>query len=165
MKRGVLEEQVGYKAAVDCRVYFVTCVYDLVQRETVRNDNQCSGLFLRHLSACLCQIIHFFAHSRAGRCVLTEDSVEDILSSRAAHVPVAKSYEEASDLRLEDYDQGKDSDVEHHVHDCHHEPHVERSHKYPYDVKRHNGDEDTHCRGVFDPLEHKKDDKSKQYNI
>ena len=145
VERGVLEEYVHDQTSVDAGVDAVSRVYDLVKRHSLGEDDEGSGLVLRHSPAGLGQVVHRVA-VRDVRRVLSEYPVDDGPSLGVVHVPVAEAYQEFPDLRLEYHDEGEHTDVKHGLHEGGHEPHVECRDQHPDEVERHDGHKDAHGR-------------------
>ena len=130
----------------------VSCADDFLERVLVSDHYERSGLVLGHPAACFGQVVHLFA--RAHVVLLpAQQPVDDGPALRIVHIPVAQIDQELPDLRLEYDDDGKYSDVQDHVHDRRHEPHVERPHDNADDVERHDSHEDAHRGRTAKPSE------------
>ena len=130
----------------------------------MRYDDKGSGLVFGHAAACFGEVVHLFA--RAHLVVLPSgELVDDGPAPGVVHVSVSEPYEEFPDLRLEDHDDGEDTDVKYHVHDGDHESHVEGSHDDADHVQRYDCHEDAHCRGAFEPSEHQEYDYAQQKDV
>ena len=165
MKRGVLEEKVHDEPAVDGSVDAVSCADDLLKRVLMCDDDQCSGLVFRHAAACLCQLVHRLCVSDGALSGPSHDPVDYGSAPGAVHISIAKPDEELSDFRLEDYDQSKDSHVQHHVHDGSHQSHVECRDQDADHIERNDCDEDAHGRGSSDPSEQEEYDEAEQNDV
>ena len=136
MQRRVLEEEVHYQTAVDRGVDRVSCAYDFFKRGLVCYHDEGACLVLRHPAACFRYVVDSFADAYVRALpVLAEELVEDGLALRAVHVSASEPHEELPYLRLEDDDDGDESDVKHGLHDVGHEPHVECRYDDPDHIK------------------------------
>ena len=140
---------------MDGCIYAVSGADDLLEACLVGYHDQGSGLVFGHSPACLGEVVHGFAAADVGAfLVLSTELVEEGAAFRAVHVSASELHEEFSDLRLEDHDEGYESDIKDGLHDVGHEPHVECGHYDPDDIQRYDGQEDAHGRSASDPSEY-----------
>ena len=161
MKRGVLEEEVHYKTAVDACVDSVSCAYHVVKRAVMSDHDQGTCLVFGHSSAGFCEVIDSFAAYGIST-FLAKNLVHDGFALCIVHISVSELDQEFSDLWLEDDDQCYESEVQHHVHYGGHKPHVERVHHYPDEIERNDGHEYAHGRRTPYPPEHEEDDQAEK---
>ena len=165
VKWRVLEEEIHDETAVDACINSVSCADYLFKRVFVRNDNQSSCLFFGHSATCFSQVVHSLGVLQCGRCGLAENPVDDGAALVAVHIPVSEPDEELSDLRLEDHDECKHSDIQNHIHYGCHQSHVECGHEHSDHIKRDDRHEDAHGRRASDPAEQEKYNEAQQQDI
>ena len=166
MKRRILEEEVHNKTAVDGCVDAVTGAYDFFERCVMGDDDEGSGLVLRHSAAGLRKVVHSLtAADVGGLAVLAEYLVKDHLTLPAVHIPASEPHQKLSDLRLEYHYERDESHVQHSLHNVGHKPHIECGDNDPDDIQRQDGDEYAHSGSASDPAEYDIDQKGKEQYV